>query len=132
MAFSTLNYLAVLAAAVAGFIFGALWYTLLGKAWMASLRMTEKPKPKPSIFILTFLCQLFMAWMLAGLIGHVGTPDLRTSMISAAFVWAGFVATTMLVNHRFQGQGWKLTLIDAGHWLGVLLVMGAVFGLFGG
>ena len=38
----------------------------------------------------------------------------------------------MLVNHRFQGQGWKLTLIDAGHWLGVLLVMGAVLGLFGG
>ena len=132
MAFSTLNYLAVLTAAVAGFIFGALWYTLLGKAWMAALRMTEKPKPKPSIFALTLLCQLFMAWMLAGLIGHVGAPDLRTSMISAAFVWAGFIATTMLVNHRFQGQGWKLSLIDVGHWLGVLLVMGAVFGLFGG
>ena len=132
MAFTGLNYLAVLAAAVAGFVFGGLWYTVLGKAWMAALGMVERPAPKPGLFVLTFSCQLFMAWMLAGLIGHVGAPGLRTSMISAAFVWAGFVATTMLVNHRFQGQGWKLTLIDAGHWLGVLLVMGAVLGLFGG
>lgn len=132
MAFSTLDYLAVLTAAVAGFVFGALWYTLLGKAWMSAIGMSEKPTPKPGIFVFTFICQLFMAFMLAGLVGHVGAPDMRTSALSAVFVWAGFILTTMLVNHRFQGQRWKLSLIDAGHWLGVLLVMGAVIGLFGG
>jgi len=47
------------------------------------------------------------------------------------FVWAGFIAAPMIVNHRFQGSPWMLTLIDAGHWLGVLIVMGLVIGLFG-
>ena len=75
MAFTGLNYLAVLAAAVAGFVFGGLWYTVLGKAWMAALGMVERPAPKPGIFVLTFSCQLFMAWMLAGLIGHAGAPS---------------------------------------------------------
>ncbi|HSO46981.1 MAG TPA: DUF1761 domain-containing protein, partial [Rhizobiaceae bacterium] len=39
--------------------------------------------------------------------------------------------TTLVVNHRYGGFGWDLTLIDAGHWLAVLLVMGAVIGAFG-
>jgi hypothetical protein len=38
----------------------------------------------------------------------------------------------MTVNHRYQGFGWDLTLIDGLHWLGVALVMGAVIGWFGG
>ena len=131
MAFAGISHLAVLVAAVAGFAFGALWYSALGKHWMAALGIIEQPKPNPALFIMTFLCQLFMAWMLAGMIGHLGEVTILRSLLTAAFVWAGFVLTTMLVNHRFQSQRWSLTLIDGAHWLGVLLVMGLVVGLFG-
>ena len=37
----------------------------------------------------------------------------------------------MVVNHGFQGAKASLTLIDSGHWLGVLLVQGLVIELFG-
>jgi hypothetical protein len=41
------------------------------------------------------------------------------------------VITTLAVNHAFQGSKRALTLIDGGHWLGVLLLQGAVIGLMG-
>ncbi len=74
-----------------------------------------------------------MAWMLAGVIGHLGPGEvnLHNGVISAAFVWFGFVITTLAVNNAFQGAKRSLTLIDGGHWLGVLLLQGAVIGLMG-
>ena len=131
MAFSGMNYLAVLVAAIAAFVFGALWYSILGKSWLAALGRTEQPKPDPKVFVMTFVCQLVMAFMMAGLIGHLGELSLRNAVIAGGFVWVGFVLPTMIVNHRFQEQRWSLTLIDGGHWLGVLLIIGAVTGLFG-
>ena len=55
-----------------------------------------------------------MAWMLAGLMGHIGNITVRGGMITGAFVWTGFVITTMGVNHAFGGQRPMLTLIDGG------------------
>ena len=57
---------------------------------------------------------------------------MERALFSATMLWAGFVATTIVVNHRFARDSWTRTLIDAGHWLGVLWVMGLVIGLFGG
>ena len=68
-----------------------------------------------------------MAWVLAGLIGHMGDFTVPNGLISAAFAWFGFVITTQSVNYAFGA----LTVIDGGHWLGVLLIMGAVIGAFG-
>ena len=131
MQFAGLDNVAVLVAAIAGFGFGAVWYMTLGKRWMEALGMKERPEPSPAPFIFALLCQLVMAWVLAGLIGHLGEITVLRSVVSALFVWAGFFAAPMIVNHRFQGSPWMLTLIDAGHWLGVLVVMGVVIGLFG-
>ena len=98
---------------------------------MAAAGIEGPVKPTPTPFIIAFLCQLFMAWMLAGVIGHLGDISVLRSLITAAFLWAGFVLTTMMVNHRFQSSPWSLTLIDGAHWLGVLLIMGLIIGLFG-
>lgn len=131
MQFAGLNYLAVLVAAVAGFGFGAAWYGIFGRPWMAAAGLTDEPKPSAGLFIIAFVCQLVMAWILAGVVGHLGDVTLSRAVISALFLWVGFIATTMIVNHRFQGASWSLTVIDAGHWLGVLVVMAVVVGLFG-
>lgn len=130
MAFSGINYLAILGAAIAGFAFGAAFYGILGKQWMAAAGLSEA-KPKISNFVISFVCELVMAYLLAGLIGHLGDVSVRAGMISAAFIWVGFVITTMIVNHRYGGAKWSLTLIDGAHWLGVLLVMGLAIGLVG-
>lgn len=131
MPFSGINYLAVLVAAIAAFAFGAAWYGALGKHWMAAVGMTEHPKSTSGPFVIAFATLLVMGWVLAGLIGHLGEPTIWRGIVSGFFAWLGFVATSLIVNHRFQGSRWNLTLIDGGHWLGVLVVMGFVIGLFG-
>ncbi|MCG8693218.1 MAG: DUF1761 domain-containing protein [Minwuiales bacterium] len=136
MDFGGMNYLAVLAAGVAGFVFGALYYTALAKPWMAAIGKTEeeiKANMSPVPYVIAGIAQLVIAFMLAGVIGHLGTDmaTVRNGLITAFFIWLGFILTTMAVNHAFQGAKRSLTVIDSGHWLGVLLVQGLVIGLFG-
>jgi hypothetical protein len=140
MAFAGVNYLAVLLAAIASYLFGALWYGLLSRPWMAAagvdeamIKGADRKGPPPWPFIVAFLAQLFMALMLAGLIGHLspGRVTLRTGVISALAIWAGFVMTSMIVNHNFQMTRPALTAIDGGHWLGVLVLQGLVIGWMG-
>lgn len=129
MMFDGINLVAVAAAAVASFFFGALWYGALGKPWMKAAGVTEEQtKPDPVLFGTAFLCQAVLAFVFAGIIYHAGETTIRTGIISAFMIWIGVVMTTQIVNHRFQGKPWSLTLIDGGHWLGVLLVQGILIG----
>ena len=132
MQFAGMNHLAIVIAAAAGFGVGFAWYGLLGNAWMKALGKTRQElKPRPAPFIILAVALLFASYMLAGLIGHMGEVTLRSGLISAAFVWSGFVVTSISVNYAFQNAKPVLTLIDAGHWLAVLLIMGAVIGAMG-
>jgi hypothetical protein len=138
MAFAGVNHLAIVIAAVVGWLAGAGWYMALGKIWMAALGTTpeamEAARRRPGAwlpFLYAFVAELVMAWVLAGVIGHLGPPTLRIGVISAAFCWLGFVITTMLVNNSFARRDWRLLAIDGGHWLLVLLLMGAIIGAMG-
>jgi hypothetical protein len=139
MSLGGLNYMAVMAAAIASFIFGGIWYNLFSKQWMEALGMTPDKMPRDrgaiGLYVLAFVAQVVMAWMLAGILLHMvagGLPmTLRTGLISAAFLWFGFVITTMVVNYSFHGARHMLTVLDGGHWLGVLLIQGAILGWWG-
>lgn len=139
MDFAGLNYLAIFIAAIASFLFGAIWYGALSEPWMKASRISKEavestPKSEMAFLMISaFVAQLVMAWVLAGLIGHLGKDQvsIHNGLISAAFAWVGFVATTLVVNHGFQMQSRMLTLIDGGHWLGVMLIQGAIIGAFG-
>jgi len=61
----------------------------------------------------------------------VGQVTLQNGVVSAAFLWFGFILTTLFVNYSFHGRGMRLILIDLGNWLLVLLVMGAIVGGMG-
>jgi len=139
MTFAGLNYLAVVLAAAASFIFGGLWYGVFSKQWMEAADISiddiKSVKGFAAIapYVIAFVAQLVMAYVLAGILGHLGAGQvtLNNGLIAGAICWAGFVATSLAVNHAFQGARLKLTLIDAGHWLGVLLIQGAMIGWMG-
>ena len=132
-----MNYLAIVIAAVAAWLAGAGWYMALGRTWTAALGTTpEKTQAgqRPAAFlpyVYAFIAELLMAWILAGLLGHIGALTVRGGIISAAFCWLGFVMTTMVVNNIFAGRDTRLLLIDGGHWLLVLVLMGAIIGGMG-
>jgi hypothetical protein len=137
MAFAGINYIAVLLATIAGFLFGGVWYGIFSKQWMAAAGKTEQELKRSGSLavplIVTAIAQLIMAYVLAGVIGHLGPGrvTLWNGLVSGFFIWFGFVLTTLVVNHSFQGQSRTLTLIDGGHWLGVLLIEGAIIGVMG-
>lgn len=132
------NYLAIVVAAVAGWLIGAIWYgALFSKPWIAANNIIVDPakghRPSAGLLILTFVAQLLMAWILAGILFHLGPGKLtvRNGIISGIWMWLGFVITTMAVNNGFAGRKPVLLAIDGGHWLVVLVVIGAVLGAFG-
>ena len=140
MTFSGINYLAVFIAGLAGFGFGAVYYMSLARPWMNAVGWTPDQQaahmkgelnPSKAPFAIAIAANFVMAWVLAGVIGHMGPVTVRSGLISAAFIWFGFIITTLAVNYAFSGRKPMLTVIDGGHWLGALLVMGAVIGAFG-
>lgn len=140
MAFAGISYIAIVVAAVVAWLAGAAWYMSLGKIWTAALGMTpeqmEAARKQPGAhlpFIYAFVCDLIIAWMLAGVLAHLGAGQvtLRNGIITGAFLWFGFVITTMVVNNTFARRDYRLLLIDGGHWLVVLMLIGAVIGAIG-
>lgn len=140
MTFGGINYLAVVIAAVAAWLASAVWYMSLSRPYVAALGKTpeqmaaDRKKPWAFLrFVCTFVANVIIAWMLAGVLGHLGPGQvtLRNGIISAAFLWFGFVLTTMTINYSFAGRDKRLLAIDAGNWLVVLLVIGAVVGAVG-
>ena len=141
MHFLNVNVLAIAAAAVAAWTFGAIYYGVLSKAWISALGETvETLKAKNAgksglakavPFILSFIAELIMAYVLYGLLVHIGIWTMRAGIISGVICWAGFILTTVAVNNAYPGRKVALTVIDAGHWLGVLAIIGAMLGWIG-
>jgi len=138
MTFAGINYWAVLVAGALGFGLGGVWYRLLAEPWKAAHNFTTEQirahhgkGAAPTPLIIAFIADLIMAWMLAGLMGHLGAITVKNGLIAAFFVWLGFVITTLAVNNTFGMRSPKLVLIDGGHWLAALLLMGAVIGVWG-
>ena len=138
MTFAGINYWAVLVAAAAGFAFGGVWYRFLAEPWKTAhgftteqIRAHHGSGAAPWPLIIALAADLVMAWMLAGIIGHLGEVTAKNGVISAFFVWLGFVITTLIVNNTFGMRSAKLVLIDGGHWLASLVLMGAVIGAWG-
>ena len=134
MDISNISWVGVIAAAVAAFVVGGIYYGVLGKPWMKAARIDpSQAKMSAALFITSILAELVMAIFLSMLIVTLSMGDSSVTMglMTGFVVWLGFILTTLIINHRYQGFGWDLTLIDGLHWLLVMLVQGAIIGYFG-
>lgn len=138
MSFAGINYWAVLVAGAAGFLFGGVWYRLLAEPWKTAhgftteqIRAHHGKEAAPWPLLIALAADLILAWMLAGVMGHLGDVDVKNGVVTALFLWFGFVITTLIVNNTFGVRSAKLILIDGGHWLVAMLLMGAIIGAWG-
>jgi hypothetical protein len=135
------NVLAIVTAAIAAWLFAAIYYTSLSGPWLKAMGKTlEQCKAEQAAkaglakaipFILAFVGNLVMAWAIYGIVLHMNMFTLRAGMIIGAACWLGFVLTTMMVNHAFEGRKAMLTVIDSIGWLGAMLIIGGIIGWFG-
>src|SRR5581483_8533986 len=135
------NWLSIVIAAVAAWLFGGVYYTALGRPWLAAQGKTpEQCKTeqagksgvaKAAPFILVFVGELIMAWVTYGVLFHMGMFTARAGAISGAALWFGYVLTTITGNYAFHGRRPMLIVLDSGGWLGALIIIGAIVGAFG-
>jgi hypothetical protein len=141
MAFVTVNWLSIVIAAVAAWLFGGVYYGSTSKWWLAAQGKTmeqcqaeqaaKSGVAKVAPFIVVFISEIIIAWALYGILVHMGSFTLRAGVISAALIWFGFVMTTMATNNAFGGRKAMLTVIDGIAWLGAFLIIGAIVGWMG-
>jgi hypothetical protein len=137
----SVNYLSVLIAAVAAWLFGGVYYTSLGKYWIAAQGKTmeqcqaeqaaKSGAAKAAPFIIVFVGELIMAWAMYGVLFHMGMFAPRAGAISGAALWLGFVLPTIAGNYVFSGKKPMLIVIDSAAWLGAMVIIGAIVGWMG-
>ena len=133
MNFLAVNWLAIVLATVASFAFGAVWYMGLSKQWLDALgRTKEQLGVGYTPFVWSVVVELVMAYVLALITPLLmGGMSIGAAIQVAVLMWVGLVITTLIMNHRYEGMKWSLTVIDGLHILGVLVIQGVVLGIFG-
>jgi hypothetical protein len=140
MSLSTVSLGAVLLAAAVSWIAGTGYYTLLATPWATALgtntdhlRRERAAKAGTAAawapFALVFVAEVVMAFVMAVLMSQTDLTGPHGGLVVGTLAWLGFVATTMAVTNMLGDRKIMLTVIDAGHWLLVLLVMGVVLGV---
>lgn len=131
---ANLNLLAILVAAVSGFMVGGIWYgPLFGKAWMGEHGYDEddlKSGNMTKIYGTTFLLSIISALFLGHMLAHV-SQNAQTVMMISTGIALGFIVPAIGTNYLFSRKSLKLFAIDAGYWIAFYAVMGAVFVLLG-
>lgn len=128
-----INWIATVLAALAGFLVGGIWYgPLFLKVWQHEAGITQEQMGKRNpamVFGGAFLLNLFAAFILGHVLATYGHPGLGVSIMVAGGIALGFVVTSIGVNYLFASKSLKLFAIDAGYWLVIYSLMGAIYGL---
>lgn len=131
----SINYLALIVAAIANMAIGMLWYgPLFGKQWMAMTGLTkESMKDMPlkpwQAMIGGLITSLVIAYVLL-FFTLTWVTSLSEALMSAFWIWLGFVATTQLSGFLWEGKSFKLFLLNTGYSLVAYGVMAAILFLW--
>lgn len=125
--------LAILVAGLAGWIFGAIWYTALGKVWQKALGMNPedcKDKKMPvAPMVVAFLAALVMSAVLYQLLANLGVLGVGPAALAGLTVGVGFLLTSTVVNSMFQQKSVTVMAIDGAHWVLAVVVEAVVLSL---
>jgi uncharacterized membrane protein YagU involved in acid resistance len=127
---ASINYLAVLVAAIANMALGALWYSPIafGKQWMALAGVTEAQVKARMIQALAvdFVGSLIMAFVLAHVVRYYGAATLVSGAVAGFWMWLAFIAMTTLSQIIYENRPMQLFVINNGFRLISLAIMGAI------
>lgn len=141
MDFSTINWLAVLVAALSSFLLGGIWYSplLFANAWMKDNGLDSETLQKSSkgrAFGFTFIFSLIMAANLAMFLADGPSTCPEDCVTKTDLIWgttAGFLAgiwtfCAIAIHSLFELKSWRLIFINGGYSLFALTLMGAIIG----
>lgn len=132
----SLNWLAVLVAAISTMVVGFLWYSplLFAKPWMREMgydpndkaKTEEMKKSAGPAYAGSMVAGLLSAFTLALILHGLRAEDLHFGIMASFHIWLGFVATVQFTGALFMKQSMKLFAINTGYQLVCYLVMGTI------
>ncbi len=132
-----MEYVAVLAAAAAAYVFGAIWYMALRNPWMVAAGITQEQvdggmgkDPKP--FIISAIMVILVAGMMRHMFAQAGIMGIEKSLLSGLGLGAFIALPWIVTNYAYGGRPRNLTLIDGGYATIGCTIIGLVLGLFTG
>jgi hypothetical protein len=133
MDLNSINWLAALAAAVAAFLLGGVWYSpaLFGKPWMKASGMTEEKIAQRSmaiVFGVAFVWALLGALCFAAFLGpKPGVAFATGAGFAAGLFW---VAGSFGTNYQFEHKPLSLLAINGGYHTVQYALYGLILGLW--
>lgn len=127
------NWVSIIIASIVAMGIGFGWYSdkVFGNRWM-KLEGLDKDKIDRSgmgkKFAAMFLATIVSAYILSLFIHYAGAYSLILGAKTGLWAWLGFVLPTGLANHLFSKKPMQLFLLQTGHHLTGLIVMGAILG----
>jgi hypothetical protein len=130
-AFQSINWLAVVLAAVTAFVLGGLWYSplLFAKRWMKETGITEETTKNANmlkIFGLGFLLAIIASLFLALFIGPAKGAAFGTT--AGFMAGLGWVFTFMGISYLFESRTLIHFLINSIYSILSLTIMGLIIG----
>lgn len=122
------NYIAVVVATLFSMILGSFWYSnaLFGKIWQEDSKVEMGKVAATKAYVLTTVGALVLAYVTALFLGMLNVTTIQGGVQTGFWIWLGFVATTSLVHHVFEGKPMRLYFVNIGYHLVELMVIGAI------
>ena len=128
-----MGFLAVIVAAVAAYAFGAVWYMVMAKPWMAAAGLTEDNinRSNPMPFIVSGVCVVLVAGMMRHVFVSSGVDSVGGGLISGLGIGLFLAVPWLATNYAFAQRPMALTLIDGTYATVGCTLIGTVLMLFG-
>ena len=125
-----INWVAVVVAAAANMVIGAIWYSklLFGPTWQKKVGISDKDMRKNMgpIMVGTAILALIMSFILAHFVSYAQDTSAWQGATTGFWVWLGFVLPVLGLSVIYTRRGKKLFLINAGSLLITLVLMSAI------
>ena len=130
-----MNYLAIVAAGVAGLVVSTMWYIVFGSAMMKlqSMRpgvLADMEKPQTWKMLVEIVRSLVAAYVLARFVVLLGVVEWMSAVQLGVCMWIGFPITLLVGSVIWENIPWKLAAIHAGDWLVKILCIVVILGVW--
>lgn len=128
------NYWAILVAAIACFVFEAVWYSLFMNPWLSGIGRTMEWMMSAAGYnpVLQYGTALAGAAVIAAAIARIvqltGPQTALRGIQVAALLWLGLILPTWATEYVFEVRPLSLLGINGGFWLLGMMLMGAIVG----